>query len=79
MQINNSPGYPKLSIGIERAKAMQWIVRKGDSYVLDPNLRKEFPKNVVWKDIDAVKPVNNGAGTFCKIDPDILHLNAFIN
>ena len=39
IEINNSPRYPKLSIGIELAKAMRWIVmgRLGDGepgYVL---------------------------------------------
>ena len=76
IEINNSPRYPKLSIGIELAKAMRWIVMGTlddgqPGYVLGPNLRKEFPTNIVPAAIDLVKPVNNGDEIFYKIDPDV--------
>ena len=48
-------------------------------YVLGPNLRKEFPNNIVPKAIDLVKPINNGDEIFYKIDPDVLHMSCFIN
>ena len=84
IQISNSPRYPKLSIGIELAKTMQWIVmgtlEDGQpSYVLGPNLRKEFPTNVVTEAVNVVKPVNNGDEIFYKIDPNVVHLSTFIN
>ena len=84
IEINNSPRYPKLSIGIEFPKAMRWIVMGTlddgqPGYVLGPNLRKEFPNNIVPKAIDLVKPINNGDEIFYKIDPDVLHMSCFIN
>ena len=84
IQINNSPRYPKLSIGIKLAKAMQWvkmeILENGKpGYVLGPNLRKGFPTNVVPEAVDLIKAVNNGDETFYKIDPDVLHLSTIIN
>ena len=84
IEINNSQRYPQLSIGIELAKAMLWIVmgtldNGQPGYVLGPNLRKEFPKNLVPAAIDLVKPVDNGDEIFYKIDPDVLHLSCFIN
>ena len=85
IEINNSPRYPKLSIGIELAKAMGWVVSgeldDGEpGYVLRPNLRKEFPNHIVPKAVDLVpKPVNNGDRIFYKIDPDVLHLSCFVN
>ena len=84
IEINNSPRYPKLSIGIELAKAMGWrVMGKLDDgqpgYVLGPNLTKEFPTNIVPKAIDLVTPVNNGDRIFYKINPDVLHLSCFIN
>ena len=85
IETNNSPRYPRLSIGIESAKAMDWIVMGTlddgqPGCVLGPNLRKEFPIHIVPKAIDLVKkPVDNGDRIFCKIDPDVLHLSCFIN
>ena len=76
IEINSTPRYPKLSIGIELAKAMGWVV----SGKLGPNLRKEFPSHIVPKAVDLVpRPVNNGDRIFYKIDPDVLHLSCFIN
>ena len=85
IEINNTPRYPKLSIGIELAKAMGWVVsgelddgEQGD--VLGPNLRREFPTHIVPKAVDLVpRPINNGDRIFYKIDPDVLHLSCFIN
>ena len=84
IQINNSPRYPKLSIGIKLAKAMQWVkmgtLENGQpGYVLGPNLRKEIQTNVVPEAVDVIKAVNNGDETFYKIDPDVLHLSTIIN
>ena len=84
IEINNSPRYPKLSIGIELAKAMRWIVMGTlddgqPGYVLGPNLRKDFPTHITPKAIDLVTPVNNRDRMFYKIDPDVLHLSCFIN
>ena len=84
IEINNSPRYPKLSIGIELAKAMRWIVMGSlddgePGYVLGPNLRREFPTHIVPKAVDLVTPVNNGDRMFYKIDPDVLHLSCFVN
>ena len=84
IEVNNSPRYPKLSIGIELARAMGWMVTgrlyNGQSgFVLGPNLRKEFPSHIVPKAVDLVTPVNNGGRIFYKIDPDVLHLSCFIN
>ena len=83
--INNTPRYPKLSIGIELAEAMGWVVAGemddgSKGYVLGPNLRKEFPTHIVPKAVDLVpRPLNNGDRIFYKIDPDVLHLSCFIN
>ena len=84
IDINNKPRYPKLSIGIELAKAMHWVVmgtlENGQpGYVLGPNLRKEFPSTKTPKAVDLLTPVNNGDEIFYKIDPDVLHLSCFIN
>ena len=77
VDVNNTPRYPKLSIGIELAKAMRWVTDDGKKP--GPNLRKEFPSNMVPKAVDLVIPVNNGEEIFYKIDPDVLHLSCFIN
>ena len=83
--INSTPRYPKLSIGIELAEAMGWVVAGelddgSKGYVLGPNLRKEFPTHIVPKAVDLVpRPTNNGDRIFYKIDPDVLHLSCFIN
>ena len=84
IEINNLPRYPKLSIGIELAKAMRWKVmgtldNGQPGYVLGPNLRKEFPTNIVPAAVDLVKPTTNGDEFCYKIDPDVLHLSCFIN
>ena len=74
IQINYSPSYPKLSIGIELAKAMHWVkigtLENGKlGYMSGPNLRKEFPTNVVPEAVDVIKAVNNGDEMFYKIEP----------
>lgn len=46
---------------------------------MGPNLRKEFPTNVVPEAVDVTKAVNNGDEMFYKIDPDVLHLSVVIN
>ena len=47
--------------------------------VLGPNLRKEFPHNVVPEAMDVVKVETNGDEMFFKVDPDVVYLSAFIN
>ena len=84
IQINYSPSYPKLSIGIELAKAMHWVkigtLENGKlGYMSGPSLRKEFPTNVVPEAVDVIKAVNNGDEMFYKIEPDVLHLSTFID
>jgi len=84
IQINGHPAYLKLSISLELAEKMKWIImgtmqngRPG--YVLGPNLRKEFPTNAVPAATDLIIPRNNGDEIFYKIDSDSLHLSTFIN
>ena len=84
IKINNSPRYPKLSIGIGLAEAMRWIVmgtldNGQPGYVLGPKLRRDFPTHIVPKAVDLVTPLNNGDRMFYKIDRDVLHLSCFIN
>ena len=83
LNINGKRVYPKMSIGIELAK-MKWVKmgtldngRPG--YVLGPNLRKEFPQEVVPTALDLVKPIPSGNEIFYKIDSTALHLNCYIN
>ena len=84
IKINNEARYPKLTIGLELAKKMQWIVmgrlhngRPG--YVLGPHLRKEFPTGAVPAAVDVQQPINNGDRRFYKIDDDGFHLSCYIN
>ena len=84
IQINGGPRYPKMAIGIELAKKMKWIkmghLQNGQpGYVLGPNLRKEFPEDVVPSARDLIIPQNNGDEIFYKIDEDALYLSAYIN
>ena len=84
IQINGKARYPQMSIGIELAKKMKWIkmgkLQNGrPGYVLGPNLRKEFPTEIVPTALDLIIPQNDGDEIFYKIDPDALHLSAFIN
>ena len=84
IKVNNSPRYPMLSIGLELAKAMQWVkmgtLDNGQpGYVLGPNLRKEFPNNTVPKAVDIIVPVNNGGESFYKVSNDSLQLSVFID
>ena len=84
IKVNDSPRYPMLSIGLELAKAMQWV-RSGEleggqmGYVLGPNLRKEFPNNTIPKAVDIIVPVNNGDEIFYKVTRDSLQLSVFID
>ena len=84
MKINNGPRYPKLTVGLELAKKMQWIMmgrldNGQPRYVLGPHLRKEFPTGVVPTAVDVEQPINNGERRFYKIDDDGLHLSCYIN
>jgi len=82
--INGKRVYPQMSIGIELAKKMKWVkmgkLQNGQpGYVLGPNLRKEFPTEVVPTATDLIIGQNDGNELFYKIDPDTLHLSCFIN
>ena len=83
IQINNSPRYVKLSIGLELAKAMRWVkmgtVNGQPQYVLGPNVRKEFNNNTLPKAVDVLQPMVDGDEMYYKIDDDGLHLSSFIN
>ena len=84
IEINNSPRYPHLFIGLELAKAMKWVeMGIGDDgqpqYVLGPNLRKDFPNHVVPEARDVLVPVNNGDEMFYQVTADALQLSAHIN
>ena len=84
IKINNGTRYPKLTVGLELAKKMRWIMRgrldNGQpGYVLGPHLRKEFPAGVVSTAVDVQQPNNNGERRFYKIDNDGLHLSSYFN
>ena len=84
IKINHGARYPKLTVGRELAKKMQWIMmgRLDDGqpgYVLGPHLRREFPTGVVPTAVDVQQPINNGDPRFYKIDDDGLHLSCYIN
>jgi len=84
LNIGGKRVYPQMSIGIELAKKMKWVkMGKLDDgqpgYVLGPNLRKEFPTEVVPTATDLIIGQNDGDEIFYKIDPDTLHLSCFIN
>ena len=62
LDINGKRVYPKMSIGIELAKRMKRVkigtLDNGQQgYVLGPNLRKEFPQEVVPTALDLIKPI----------------------
>ena len=84
IKINNEARYPNLTVGLELAKKMQWIImgrldngRPG--YALGPHLRKEFPTGAVPTAVDVQQPHGNGEQRFYKIDNDGLHLSCYIN
>jgi len=85
IQINGSPAFAKLSIGLELAEKMKWIkigtLQNGQpGYVLGPNLRKDFPTNEAPTATDLIIPRRiNRDEIFYKIDEDALHLSTFIN
>ena len=64
-EINNKRVYPQMSIGMELAKKMKWVkmgtLDNGQpGYVLGPNLRKDFPAEVIPTAFDLVMPRYNG-------------------
>ena len=84
IKINNGARYPKLTVGLELAKKMQWIMmgrldNGQPGYVLEPHLRKDFPTGVVPTAVDVQQPINNGERRFYKIDNDGLHLSCSID
>ena len=48
-------------------------------YVLGPNLRKDFPAEVIPTAFDLVMPRYNGEDICYKIDPDAIHLSCYVN
>ena len=68
IKINNGARYPKLTVGLELAKKMQWImmgVHNGrPRYVLGPHLRKDFPTGVVPTAVDVQQSIKNGVWRF---------------
>ena len=83
IKINGKPRYPKLTVGLELAKKMQWIVMGVHNgrprYMLGPHLRKDFPTYEVPTAVDVQQPINNGDRRFYKINNDGLHLSCYIN
>ena len=84
LMMNGDTLYPRMSIGIELAKKMKWVkmgtLDNGQpGYVLGPNLRKEFHKEVVPNATDLIVPADHGDELFYKIDSRELHLSCFIN
>jgi len=84
LKINGNARYPQMSIGMELAKKMKWIkmgtLQNGQpGYVMGPNLRKEFPTEVVPNATDLIVAANNGDEIFYTIDSRALHLSCFIN
>jgi len=84
LMMNGDTLYPRMSIGIELAKKMKWIkmgtLDNGQpGYVLGPNLRKEFPNEVVPNATDLIVASNPGNELFYTIDSIELHLSCFIN
>ena len=73
-----------MATNLELAKKMKWIkmgtLDDGSAgYVLGPNLRKDFPTNVVPIATDLIITRNSGDEIFYKIDSDALHLSTLIN
>jgi len=71
LDINGKRVFPQMSIGIELAKKMKWVKmgtldngQKG--YVLGPNLRNEYPKEVVPTALDLVNPYLLGTSYFTR-------------
>jgi len=84
LKINGNAMYPMMSIGMELAKKMKWIkmgtLQNGQpGYVMGPNLRKEFPTEVVPNATDLIVATNNGDEIFYTIDSLELNLSCFIN
>jgi len=84
LRMNGNAMYPLMSIGIELAKKMKWVkmgtLDNGQpGYVLGPNLRKEFPNEVVPNATDLIMVANPGDEIFYTIDSLELNLSCFIN
>jgi len=84
LRMNGNAMYPLMSIGIELAKKMKWVkmgtLDNGQpGYVLGPNLRKEFPTEVVPNATDLIVAANHGDEIFYTIDSLELNLSCFIN
>ena len=83
IEINNSPRYPNLFIGLELAKAMKWVemgtVNGQAQYVLGPNLRKDFPTHIVPEARDVLIRQVKGDEMFYLVTPDTLQLSTHIN
>ena len=69
--------WPKITIGLELALKMKWIKMGYRSYVLGPNLRKEF---VNYEDIPTASDViGNRDQLFFETDHEALYLSVYIN
>ena len=68
--------WPAIMIGLEFAKKMKWIKWGYRSYVLGPNLRKEFVNHEVPTPPDVI---GNRDQLFFKTDADALYLSVYIN
>ena len=73
---NRDRAWPKITIGLELALKMKWIKMGYRSYVLGPNLRKEF----VNYDVPTAHDVKgNQDQLFFKTDHEALYLSVYIN
>ena len=75
--IHQDRAWPKITIGLELALKMKWIKMGYRSYVLGPNLRKEF---VNYETIPTALDVKgNRDQLFFKTDHEALYLSVYIN
>ena len=75
--IHQDSVWPKITIGLELALKMKWIKMGYRSYVLGPNLRKEF---VNYEDIaDAPDVKGNQDQLFFKTDHEALYLSVYLD
>ena len=68
--------WPKITIGLELALKMKWIKMGYRSYVLGPNLRKEFVNHDIPTAHDVIESQDQ---LFFKTDADALYLSVYIN
>lgn len=83
MIIDNSDTYlgdqntfPRIEFGTEFAKKMGWIT---SAYKLGPNLRKEFPTDIIPTPTDLKEATDPNEEAFYEADGDSLKLSCFCN